>query len=61
MGLEPAAVTWTRTLLRLPAESGERFLDEWKVVRRRIEAVHGVSVSNETEPAGAPRLETRDE
>ncbi len=61
MDLEPAAVTWARTLLKLPVETGERFTDEWQIVRRRIEAVHGVSLSNETEPAGAPRLETRDE
>ncbi len=61
MDPEPAAVTWARTLLNLPVETGERFNDEWQIVRRRIEAVHAVSLSNETEPAGAPRLETADE
>ncbi len=61
MDPEPTAVTWTRTLLKLPVETGERFNDEWQIVRRRIEAVHGVSLSNDTEPAGAPRLETAGE
>ncbi len=61
MNPEQAAVTWIRTLLNLPAQSGERLNDEWQIVRRRIEAVHGVSLSNETDPAGAPRLETMDE
>lgn len=50
------AVAWTRALLDLPEDSGERFLDEWASVRRRIEMIHRVSLPRETEPAGAPRL-----
>jgi hypothetical protein len=48
---------WIRSLLKLPAEVGERFAEEWKTVARRIERVHTVPVSHDTEPAGAPRLE----
>lgn len=51
-----AAVEWVRALLDLPDESGERFSEEWKIVRQRIEAVHSVALPRETEPAGAPRL-----
>lgn len=51
-----AAVEWVRALLDLPEESGERFSEEWKIVRQRIEAVHSVALPHETEPAGAPRL-----
>ena len=47
----------TRALLRLPATSGERFPEEWKIVARRIEAVQTHPVSHDTEPAGAPRLQ----
>lgn len=50
------AIEWTRALLDLPEESGERTPDEWAVVRRRIETVHDVPLSHDTEPAGAPRL-----
>jgi hypothetical protein len=50
-------IAWTRALLNLPAASGERFSEEWKIVARRIEAVHTLSVSRDTEPAGAPRLQ----
>jgi hypothetical protein len=46
-----------RDLIKLPQESGERLEEEWSVVRRRIETVHGVPVSYEAEPAGAPRLD----
>ena len=49
-------IAWTRALLNLPAASGERFSEEWKIVARRIEAVHTLPVSRDTEPAGAPRL-----
>ncbi|HLW60241.1 MAG TPA: hypothetical protein VKV57_10025 [bacterium] len=57
--MEPdrSVVGWTRTLLKLPAEVGERFAEEWKIVARRIELVHAVPVSHDIEPAGAPRLE----
>jgi hypothetical protein len=54
-------VTWTRTLLRLPAETGERFPDEWAAVRRRIESVHSLSIPYDAEPAGGPRLESLDD
>ena len=47
----------TRLLLKLPAEAGERFAEEWKIVARRIELVHAFPVSHDTEPAGSPRLE----
>lgn len=57
MDPDQAAIAWTRALLALPRESGERFAEEWAIVRRRIEAVHSVSLSRETEPAVAPRLE----
>jgi hypothetical protein len=58
-GSEPSLVALVRALLNLPAETGERFADEWKIVRRRIEIVHGASIPRETEPAGAPRLAAR--
>jgi hypothetical protein len=60
MDPDRASVASTRELLRLPQESGDRFAEEWMVVRRRIEVVHGVPVSHETEPAGAPRLRAAD-
>ncbi len=58
--MEPdqTAVAWTRTLLALPHTSGERFAEEWKVVRRRIELVHRVSLPRETDPAVSPRLDS---
>jgi hypothetical protein len=56
MDSDRPAITWTRTLLDLPEDTGERFADEWEIVRRRIEMVHGVPLSHDTEPAGAPRL-----
>lgn len=56
MESDRSAIEWTRALLDLPEESGERFPDEWAVVRRRIETVHTVTLSYDTEPAGAPRL-----
>ena len=46
-----------RTLLRLPAESGERLPEEWGVVVRRVEVIHDLPVSHDTDPAGAPRLD----
>ena len=58
MELDRPVISWTRALVGLPADSGERFPDEWTEVRRRVEAVHGHPVARETEPAGAPRLET---
>jgi hypothetical protein len=57
----PAAIAWTRTLLTLPGDSGQRFAEEWKIVERRVETVHGTPVSHEIEPARAPRLEVPDE
>ena len=30
-------IAWTRALLNLPAASGERFSEEWKIVARRTE------------------------
>jgi hypothetical protein len=54
-------VAWTRALLRLPADTGERFPDEWAEVRRRIEYVHSFPVPHDAEPAGGPRLESPDE
>ena len=51
-----AAVEWVRALLDLPGESDERFSEEWKIVRRRIDVVQSVALPRETEPAGAPRL-----
>lgn len=56
MDLDRSAVAWTRMLLALPYESGEHFSDEWTIVQRRIEEVHGVSLPRETEPAVAPHL-----
>ncbi len=56
-----AAIAWTRTLLKLPAEPGQRFPEEWKIVERRVETVHRTPVSHEIEPAGAPRLDVPDE
>ena len=56
MESDRAAILWTRALLGLPAPLGERFAEEWKIVARRIEAVHSLPVSRDTEPAGAPRL-----
>lgn len=53
---DPAVITWTRSLLKLPTASGERFPDEWKIVARRVEVVHALPVPRDTEPAGAPRL-----
>jgi hypothetical protein len=61
MGTDQASIAWTRTVLRLPAESGQRFPEEWTIVERRVETVHGTPVSFEIEPAGAPRLEVPDE
>ncbi len=58
MDSDRPAVAWTRALLDLPEDSGERFPEEWAIVRRRIEMVHGVRLSHDTEPAGAPRLAT---
>ncbi|TMI89342.1 MAG: hypothetical protein E6H00_10120 [Bacillati bacterium ANGP1] len=54
---DPPVIAWTRRLLKLPPASGERFPEEWKIVARRIEVVHTLPVSRDTEPAGAPRLQ----
>src|SRR5438105_1292203 len=54
---DPPVTAWTRRLLKLPPASGERFPQEWKIVARRIEVVHTLPVSRDTEPAGAPRLQ----
>lgn len=56
MDPDRSAIAWTRTLLDLPEETGERFHADWTVVRRRIEMVQGVPLARETEPAGGPRL-----
>jgi hypothetical protein len=61
MDTDAAAIAWTRTALTLPGESGQRFPEEWKIVERRVETVHGTPVSHEIEPAGAPRLAGSDE
>jgi hypothetical protein len=61
VGTDQAPIAWTRTALRLPAESGRRFPEEWKIVERRVETVHATPVSYEIEPAGAPRLGGPDE
>jgi hypothetical protein len=57
MDPDRSVIAWTRALLGLPAEAGERFSEEWTAVARRIEIVHGLRVSHDTEPAGAPRLD----
>lgn len=49
-----------RTLLRLPAGSGERLREECQVVARRVELIHNLAVSHDVEPAGAPRLDVSD-
>lgn len=61
MASHQAAVAWTRTLLELPAGSGERFPEEWQIIERRVDIVHRTPVSHEIEPAGAPRLDVPDE
>lgn len=58
MPLDQAAIAWIHELLKLPAACGPRFPEEWNIVARRVEAVHETPVSHETEPAGAPRLDT---
>lgn len=58
MAPDQPAIAATRSLLKLPAESGARFPEEWQIVARRMEVVHATSVSHEIEPAGAPRLDT---
>jgi hypothetical protein len=47
--------------MRLPADTGARFPDEWAEVLRRIESVHSFPVPHDAEPAGGPRLESPDE
>jgi hypothetical protein len=61
MDSEHPAIAWVRALLALPHGRGERFAEEWNIVRRRIEIVHAASLPRETEPAVAPRLRGRDE
>jgi len=61
MAPHQAAIAWTRILLELPAGSGDRFQEEWKIVERRVDTVHRTPVSHEIEPAGAPRLDVPDE
>jgi hypothetical protein len=56
-----SALTWIRALLKLAADTGERFPEEWAVIERRIESVHSLPVPHDAEPAGAPRLERPDE
>ena len=60
MDPDRAAIAWTRTLLDLPEETGERFHADWAIVRHRVEVVQGVPLARETEPAGAPRLAASD-
>jgi len=57
---EGPGVTWIRALLRLSVPTGERFAEEMKVVRRRMEVVHAAAVPYDVEPAGAPRLDAPD-
>ena len=61
MESDRAAILWTRALLGLSAPLGERFAEEWKIVKRRVEVVHQAVVSHDAEPAGAPRLDVADE
>jgi len=61
MESDQAAIARTRALIKLPAEAGQRFAEEWTSVARRVEVVHGTPVPHETEPAGAPRLDVPDE
>ena len=61
METDQRAVTWTHGLMRLPADTGERFPDEWAAVKRRIESVHSLPVPYDAEPAGGPRLESLDD
>jgi len=60
MESDRTAIFWTRTLLGLSAPLGERFPEEWEIVKRRVEVVHRTAVSHEAEPAGAPRLDIPD-
>ncbi len=62
LSMEPEGpgITWIRALLRLAAPTGERFAEELKILRRRIEIVHQAGVSHDVEPAGAPRLDAPD-
>ena len=61
MELDRLVVAWTRGLLKLPTETGERLPDEWGAVRHHIERVHSFPVPYDAEPAGGPRLESLDE
>ena len=60
MDPDRTAIAWTRTLLDLPEEIGERFHADWTIVRHRIEVVQSVPLARETEPAGGPRLSAGD-
>jgi len=55
------AIAWTRTLLTLPDDCGQRFPEEWKVVEQRVQTIQRTPVSYEVEPAGAPRLDALDD
>src|SRR5690349_6867621 len=55
------AIAWTRTLLTLSDDCGQRFPEEWKVVEQWVQTIQGTPVSYEVEPAGAPRLDASDD
>ena len=57
MESDQPAIAPIRTLLHLPAGTGERFLEEWQVVVRRAKIIHDLAVPHDVEPAGAPRLD----
>ena len=61
MDTNQPAILSARTLLRLPVDSGRRFPEEWEITARRMAVVHGAAVAHDTEPAGAPRLDTPDD
>lgn len=61
MELDQPAIAGMRALLKLPADSGERFPEEWKIVGGRVDVVHTTPVSHDVEPAGAPRLDVSNE
>jgi hypothetical protein len=61
MESDQAAIAITRALIKLPAKAGQRFAEEWTIVARRVEVVHGAPVPHDTEPAGAPRLDVSHE
>ena len=59
MERDSSSVARTRALLALPEARGALYDEEMERTRRRIQAVHRARVSQDTEPAGAPRLQPR--